>query len=123
MAFWNRKVKKFVQNNGGMVKLHENLVAFFMKEDFEIREVKGDFIYLHHGTEFGKIGVSINQLNISIADITLITELPDGKRFEWSSKLTEKTNEGHISKGVSKALTESYAYIEQYENWEKGINI
>ncbi|MEX2345302.1 MAG: hypothetical protein WD604_06795 [Balneolaceae bacterium] len=95
-----REIHKFVQNNGGMVNLYKGIVDYFVEQDFQLREVKKDYIYLHYGTMQGKVGLEILQHEVRKALITLGTETPQGKFFKHEIEIDSNDDPDSVIKRV-----------------------
>lgn len=90
------EIHKYVQNNGGMVKLYEGIVNYFQRDGFEIREVKKDYLYMHYGTNEGKVGLEILQHELDGAVITIGTELPNGKSYSHKIEVKSYDNDKEV---------------------------
>lgn len=77
MGFFNRRdTIRFIQENGGMYELHSHLVDLFLDNSFHLREVRKDRLYIHYGTDDGKIGITIIQISVDKIEIYVMEELP-----------------------------------------------
>jgi tetratricopeptide (TPR) repeat protein len=103
-----KEIHKFVQQHGGMVKLYQEIVDYFIGEDFEIREVTKDYIYLHNGTSKGKVGVEILQVEVKIAQITVGVETAHGLVDQHNIMLTTIDSFDEIINSISNYLTNNY---------------
>lgn len=99
-----KEIHKYVQQHGGMVKLYQEIVDYFIGEDFEIREVTKDYIYLHYGTSKGKVGVEILQMEVKKAQVTVGVETAHGavnkQEIEVHSEADSKEAIQHIKESL-----------------------
>ncbi|MCW9705805.1 hypothetical protein [Fodinibius salsisoli] len=84
----NRKeIHKTVKQKGGMYELYKDFVDYFKEQDFQLREINKDSLYLHYGTWDGKVGIQIIQITPTEAEIVMGCELPSGQSHEGSIKV------------------------------------
>ena len=66
---FRRRMIQHVREQGGMYELYKHFVDIFLEDGFQLREVTNDSLYLHYGTNEGKIGVQIIQCSIEKVEI------------------------------------------------------
>lgn len=77
---FRRQTTQFVREQGGMYELYKTFADLFIEDGFHLREVTNDSLYLHYGTNEGKIGVQIIQLSTNKTTIIVGEELPFKRR-------------------------------------------
>ena len=86
---FRNKIKQFVREQGGMYELYKVFVDLFINDGFQLREVTNDSLYIHYGSENGKIGIQIIQTSIERIEIIIGEELPFNRRNSF--KLSTST--------------------------------
>ncbi|NGP90225.1 hypothetical protein [Fodinibius halophilus] len=90
----NRKeIHKTVEQEGGMYELYKDFVDYFKEQDFQIREINDDSLYLHYGTSVGKVGIQIIQTAPRKAEILMGCEMRSGKSHEATIKVNTHENQ------------------------------
>jgi len=112
---FNRKARKFVQDNGGMVSLYQDIVDYFVDKGFLIYEVKKDYLYLHFGNMRGKAGIEILQLKNQTAMVTYGAETPHGMFTKHEIKIRSHGDYKGAIERIEPALNEFGAITPLYE--------
>lgn len=77
---FRKKMIQYVQEHGGMYELYKLFVDILLEDGFQLREVTNDSLYVHYGTDKGKIGIQIIQGSIEKIQIIVAEELPFNRR-------------------------------------------
>jgi len=73
---YRKDTHEFVAKNGGMIALYQEFADYFRKESFNIREVTKGSMYLHYGSDRGKVGIQLIQNAIDEVEVIVSTEKP-----------------------------------------------
>lgn len=112
-----KQIHKFVQRNGGMISLYQGVVDYFVDDGFEIREVTKDYVYLHYGTDKGKVGVEILQVEVKKALITIGVETAHGIVDKNEIEVHSEDDSKQIIKRMLKTF--NHGDIDNYVNLNK----
>lgn len=92
---YRKDTHDFVAKSGGMLALYEEFADYFRKESFNIREVTKDSMYLHYGSDRGKVGIQLIQNAIDEVEVIVSTEKPGNlvskSSFTFDSEMDQYT--------------------------------
>ena len=97
MAFQFIKHKNALENNiqsqGGVDVIYSEFVDFFTQKGFRTRELTSSSVYLHYGTQVGKIGVQLVVLSNDRAKVKMSEELRTGQQHSISADVEQHENQ------------------------------
>lgn len=119
---FNNRTKRYVREQGGMYELHREFVDIFLNDGFNLRKINSYSLYLHYGTENGKIGIQIVQKSINDIVLFVGEELPFNRRNEFKIETITQINSLMLfEKLVSKLRFVKYPYNYKSDNDNKNI--
>lgn len=114
---FNNRTKRYVQEQGGMYELHREFVDIFINDGFNLRKINSDSLYLHYGTETGKIGIQIIQKSINEVVVFVGEELPFKRKNEFKIETITRMNSSILfEKLVSNLRLVKYPYNDKIDN-------
>ena len=117
------RTKLFIREQGGMYELYKDLVDLFVNDGFNLREIDSDSLYLHHGTENGKIGIQIVQKSINEVVVFVGEELPFKRTNEFKIETITQINPSMLfEKIVSNLRLVKYPYKVKLDSNENIID-
>ena len=119
---FNYRTKHYVREQGGMYELHREFVDIFLNDGFNLREINSDSLYLHYGTENGKIGIQIIQKSINEAVLFVVEELPFKRKNGFKIETISQINSSMLfEKLVSNLRLVEYPYKDKFDNDNESI--
>lgn len=119
---FNNRTKRYVQEKGGMYELYREFVDIFINDGFNLREIDSSSLYLHYGTENGKIGIQIVQKSIHEVVLFVGEELPFSRKNEFKIETFTQINSSMLfEKLVSNLRLVKYPYKSKFHNDRDGI--
>lgn len=116
-TMFNYKTKRYVRENGGMYELYKEFVDIFINDGFKLREINDDSLYIHYGTDDGKIGIQIIQKSINEVVLFVGEELPFNRRNEFKIETITQINTSILFEMlVSKLRLVKYPNNDKFEN-------
>jgi tetratricopeptide (TPR) repeat protein len=114
---FNYRTKRYVQEQGGMYELYREFVDIFVNDGFKLREINSDSLYLHYGTENGKIGIQIFQKSINEVVFYVGEELPFNRKNEFKIETITQINSSMLFENlVSKLRLVKYPFKYKSDN-------
>ena len=82
-----------IQSHGGVDVIYNEFVDFFKQKGFRTRELTSSSVYLHYGTQVGKIGVQLVVLSNDRARVKMSEELRTGQQHSISADIEQRENQ------------------------------
>jgi len=114
---FNSKIKRYVREHGGMYEIYKEIVDIFVNDGFNLREIASYSLYLHYGTENGKIGIQIIQKSNDEVVFYVGEELPFQRKNEFKIATITHINASMLfEKIVSSLRLVKYPHKDKFDS-------